>query len=79
SAKLREDQGCEIRVSDRGQGIPDYIRDSVFEPFVTTSESLDGGTGLGLAIVKKIIEVHEGSIDFETSSQGTTFLIKLKN
>ena len=65
-----------MALSDNGQGIPPEIRDRLFESFVTQGKK--DGTGLGLAIVKKIIEDHEGRIDFETEmGEGTTFFIHL--
>lgn len=64
-----------LKIADNGPGIPIDIRDNFFEPFVTRGKN--DGTGLGAAIVKSIIESHHGSIEFETNSNGTTFLIKL--
>lgn len=64
-----------ITLSDNGPGIPEDIRDSFFEPFVTRGKT--DGTGLGTAIVKSIIDAHHGEIDFETCAQGTTFTIRL--
>jgi signal transduction histidine kinase len=64
-----------LTVSDNGPGIPQSIRETFFEPFVTQGKN--EGTGLGSAIVKTIIEAHRGSITFETSAQGTTFTIRL--
>ncbi len=49
----------EIRVEDRGGGIPEHLLGNVFEPYVTSKSR---GTGLGLAIVKKAVEEHDGSI-----------------
>ena len=66
----------EVRVSDHGSGVPPAISDSLFEPFVSSGKSY--GTGLGLAIVSKIVDDHGGSVVVEnTSSAGTTFLVKL--
>jgi len=64
-----------IMLSDTGPGIPQDIRDDLFEPFVTTGKY--SGTGLGLAMVKKIIDEHGGLISFKTSEKGTAFLIEL--
>ncbi|HEY0703980.1 MAG TPA: ATP-binding protein [Candidatus Acidoferrales bacterium] len=65
----------EIRVSDRGPGVPPLIRETLFEPFVSFGKS--NGTGLGLAIVHKVIHDHSGSVAVEnTSSSGTTFLVR---
>jgi signal transduction histidine kinase len=64
-----------IVVSDTGQGIPKEVEGRLFQSFVTAGKQ--GGTGLGLAIVKKIVDEHGGSIEVQTSSRGTTFVIKL--
>ncbi|MFZ1685194.1 MAG: PAS domain-containing sensor histidine kinase [Candidatus Zixiibacteriota bacterium] len=65
-----------VEVQDSGPGIPEEIRSTLFEPFVTRGKS--GGTGLGLAITRRIVEAHEGSISFASCPQtGTTFSIRL--
>ncbi|NMC79395.1 MAG: PAS domain S-box protein [Chloroflexi bacterium] len=64
----------EITVSDSGPGIPDDIRDRIFEPFLTTKS---GGTGLGLAITKRIITAHHGSISVNSFPGGTVFHVFL--
>jgi PAS domain S-box-containing protein len=73
----RHREECEIRVMDRGPGVQENLRDSIFDPFVSTATSVKVGSGLGLAIVKKIIELHNGTIECVSSSSGTTFLIRL--
>jgi signal transduction histidine kinase len=66
----------EISVSDNGSGIPEKIRDDVFQPFVTSGKA--DGTGLGLAVVEKIVLDHGGRVAVEsTGSQGTTFKLVL--
>lgn len=66
----------ECRVADNGSGVPEAIRASLFEPFV--SEGKANGTGLGLAIAKKIVEEHGGEISLEkTSASGSVFLVRL--
>ena len=61
-------------LSDTGGGIPEEIRDKLFDSFVTSGK--EGGTGLGLAIVKKVIDEHKGRIEVESESGvGTTFNI----
>lgn len=66
-----------ISVADTGTGIPDKIRDSLFEPFVTTKPA-GKGTGLGLSTVLMIVESHKGHIDFTSEAGvGTTFRILL--
>jgi signal transduction histidine kinase len=65
-----------LTLSDTGPGIPEEIRDSIFDSFVTRGKSQ--GTGLGLAMVKKIIDEHRGEIRFETTEgRGTTFIVRL--
>lgn len=66
----------EIRVADNGRGIPDLVRDRLFEPFV--SHGKENGTGLGLTVVQKIVQDHGGDVTVEsTSPQGTVFLVVL--
>jgi signal transduction histidine kinase len=68
--------GFEIRVYDTGHGIPSSIRNSLFDPFVSSGKP--NGTGLGLAIVSKIVQDHSGSVSIEqTSESGTTVLVRL--
>lgn len=65
-----------VTIRDNGPGIPESIRDRLFEPFVTYGRP--GGTGLGTAIAKSIVEAHKGTISFSSSFQeGTTFYINL--
>jgi signal transduction histidine kinase len=73
--QTREDS-FEIRVTDQGPGVPNNIRDIVFDPFVSSGKL--NGTGLGLAIVSKIVHDHGGSVRLErTSETGTVMLVKL--
>jgi signal transduction histidine kinase len=63
-------------VRDNGPGIPDEVKDLLFEPFITAGES--PGPGLGLAIVDNIVTAHRGKISVETQAgQGTEFLIRI--
>jgi two-component system sensor histidine kinase AtoS len=64
----------EVSVSDNGPGIPDEIREHIFEPFIT---SKSGGTGLGLAITKRIVIAHQGSITVNSFPGGTVFHVYL--
>jgi two-component system sensor histidine kinase HydH len=61
------DSYLRIWVEDDGPGIPPDDREKVFDPFFTTREQ---GTGLGLAIVHKIVENHNGDINFESPPDG---------
>lgn len=64
----------EITLSDDGLGIPDEIREHIFEPFVTNNPR---GTGLGLAITKRVITAHQGSISVNSFPGGTVFHVYL--
>ena len=65
----------EIRVHDTGIGVPEPLRDRVFEPFVTTKRQ---GTGLGLAIVRAIVQAHGGQVRLETPQErGAAFRVTL--
>jgi two-component system, NtrC family, sensor histidine kinase HydH len=55
-------EGVEVRIADTGPGIPQELREQIFNPFVTTKKS---GVGLGLSIVSKIIDGHHGTIRIE--------------
>jgi signal transduction histidine kinase len=56
-----------IDLDDDGPGVPEEMRQTVFDPYVTTKTD---GTGLGLAIVKKIVVEHGGSITAHESPLG---------
>ena len=64
----------EILVSDSGPGIPEDIREHIFEPFYTTKR---GGTGLGLSITKQIVTAHKGTIAVTSVPGGTAFQVKI--
>jgi two-component system, NtrC family, sensor histidine kinase HydH len=59
--------GVELRLADTGPGVPDELREEIFNPFVTTKKT---GVGLGLSIVSKIIDGHQGSIQVENAAGG---------
>ena len=65
-----------FRVSDNGPGVPEHIRDTLFEPF--TSFNKLGGTGLGLAIARRVVEAHGGYIALDSTTQdGASFVLSL--
>ncbi len=76
--KIREkDDFCEIRIADFGIGIPDEIKDRVFERGFKFGENAN--TGLGLYIAKKVVERVGGSISVEDNKpRGSVFIIRLK-
>jgi two-component system nitrogen regulation sensor histidine kinase GlnL len=63
-----------VRIRDNGAGIPDHIRDGLFDPFVTGKL---GGKGLGLALAAKIVAEHDGVIEFESQPRRTVFSVSL--
>jgi signal transduction histidine kinase len=70
------ESSVELRLRDTGPGIPEAIRDTLFEPFVTCGKAM--GTGLGLAIAKKTVEDHGGTIAVDSvPGQGATFIVRL--
>jgi signal transduction histidine kinase len=81
SARAAAPGQIEIRVSDRGAGIPEKERARIFEPFFRGERALSDqihGTGLGLNLVKRIVEAHDGSIRVESElGQGSSFVITL--
>ena len=65
--------GLAVTIADHGPGIPDELRQRVFEPYFTTKAD---GTGLGLALVRQTLEAHRGTIAVtETPGGGATFAI----
>ncbi len=68
--------GVQIRVRDRGRGIPRKVIKRIFEPFFSYGKKK--GTGLGMATVKKIVEEHGGSLEFlSEEGSGTEVVITL--
>jgi len=63
---------AELRVCDRGPGVPEALRERIFEPFfrLPGHAEREGGVGLGLALVKQIAERHRGSVRCEARSDG---------
>ncbi|MHC4788498.1 MAG: ATP-binding protein [Planctomycetota bacterium] len=73
AAALRYDR-LRVELSDTGGGIPEAVRDRIFEPSFTTKE---GGTGLGLSIVQERLEQVGGRITCRSSAEGTTMEVEL--
>lgn len=69
------DEEAEIRISDTGVGIPPELRDKIFRLYYTTKPE---GSGIGLAMTFRIVQLHDGSIDFTSEpGAGTTFVLRL--
>jgi len=66
-----------VEIQDSGEGIPESIRDKIFQPFFTTKE-IGKGTGLGLSIANSVIKDHGGNIYFDFKKEKTTLVIELK-
>lgn len=69
-----------IRVEDTGNGIPEELKERVFDPFFRVDKSRSralGGVGLGLALVHEIVRVHDGEVTIEDNKAGgTTFKVR---
>jgi len=63
-----------VSIRDNGTGIPEEIRSSLFEPFISSKSH---GNGLGLSLVAKIVSDHGGVVEFDSDSTGTIFRIML--
>lgn len=74
SSKKRNDK-IFITIADNGNGIPDDMKERIFEPFFRIDKSRSralGGVGLGLSLVKEIVRAHGGSISVKDNSNGGT-------
>lgn len=73
----QQDKHIRLTVADTGTGIPEELKERVFEPFFRLDKSRSralGGVGLGLALVREIVNVHGGSISVKDNPDGgTTF------
>jgi signal transduction histidine kinase len=69
------EDSAEIRISDSGAGIPPKLREKIFTLYFTTKKE---GSGIGLAMTFRIVQLHDGTIDFTSEpGKGTTFSIRL--
>jgi two-component system NtrC family sensor kinase len=69
--------GIEISVTDNGPGVPEALREHIFEAFFSTKSASDG-TGLGLALSRSIVEAHGGQLVLDaTSAPGARFILRL--
>ncbi len=68
------DRAVEVRVSDRGPGVPENHLTSLFEPFFSTKP---GGTGLGLSLARAVLRAHGGEIDYRHFEGRTDFTMRL--
>lgn len=71
----RKEKHVYLSVEDTGAGIPEELKERVFEPFFRVDKSRSrelGGVGLGLALVREIVRVHDGSITVKSNPAGGT-------
>ena len=71
----RREKSIYLSVEDTGSGIPEELRERVFDPFFRVDKSRSrelGGVGLGLALVREIVRVHDGSITVRSNPSGGT-------
>ena len=71
----RKEKHVYLSVEDTGTGIPEELKERVFEPFFRVDKSRSrelGGVGLGLALVREIVRVHDGSITVKSNPSGGT-------
>ncbi len=75
-AQLKDPHGewLEISIADSGPGIPDEYKEKLFKESFTTKSN---GTGIGLMICHKIIQAHQGMIDYQSIPGGTVFIVRL--
>jgi PAS domain S-box-containing protein len=70
----REGESALIMVRDQGAGIPENIRDKIFNLYFTTKS---GGSGIGLAMAYRVVQLHHGSMEFTSiMKHGTTFYLR---
>lgn len=73
----KTEKGVELSVKDNGNGIPDSIKEKIFQPFFTTKPT-GSGTGLGLSLSYDIAKAHGGELKVESEEgEGTEFTINL--
>ena len=64
-----------LRIADEGPGIPEEIREKIFDLYFTTKS---GGSGIGLAMTYRILQLHHGSIEVQSKvGRGTEFQLKI--
>ncbi|HWG50523.1 MAG TPA: ATP-binding protein [Candidatus Acidoferrales bacterium] len=70
----READNALLTIRDQGHGIPEEIRDKVFNLYFTTKK---GGSGIGLAMAYRVVQLHHGSLEFDSvAGEGTTFYLR---
>ena len=76
----RQGEELELRIADQGRGIPEELRERVWEPgFTTKRNAVQGGLGMGLSTTRRLLESIQGAIRFEpqATGAGTVFVVRL--
>jgi len=73
----RRDGAVVLTVEDDGPGVPEELRDTVFERFVRGDGDHGGSSGLGLSIVRAVAESHGGTVTLEDADAGARFAVRL--
>jgi two-component system, OmpR family, sensor kinase len=73
----RRDGAVLLTVEDDGPGVPEELRDTVFERFVRGDGDRGGSSGLGLSIVRAVAESHGGTVTLEDADPGARFVVRL--
>jgi signal transduction histidine kinase len=77
---LDSERSVTVTIRDFGCGVPEAMKEQIFEPFFRVDESRHfstGGAGLGLALVKRIVQAHHGTIHVENASPGLRVTLTL--
>jgi signal transduction histidine kinase len=73
--RLSSQRSAVLRIADEGTGIPDEIREKIFDLYFTTKS---GGSGIGLAMTYRILQLHHGSIEVQSrEARGTEFRMRI--
>jgi len=77
TTQLTVENKLQISIKDNGSGIPEHIKDKIFQPFFTTKPT-GQGTGLGLSLSYDIVKAHGGELKVESTEDiGITFNLRL--
>jgi two-component system, OmpR family, sensor kinase len=66
-----------LTVEDDGPGVPEELRDRIFERFVRGAGDRGSSSGLGLSIVRAVAQSHGGSVELEKAIRGARFVVRL--
>lgn len=76
-SSYQENKNIVFTITDSGAGIPKKIRSQLFDLFFTTKSKNNEGTGIGLAMASQIIKAHNGTLNYNSNSKNTQFIITI--